>query len=739
MAMLVFGRSNRRRGGEGRSAREVFDLALLEQRLLYCVDHGLDSGLADDIGSYPAVYGPVLAASATTNSGATAGSVLVTGGVPSLSSNPAAAVKLYLDFDGAAATTWGSYSVPATPAYDQDGDATAFSDAEQASIREIWARVAEKYSPFNLDVTTVDPGSYPLGKVLRVVVGGAGAWSGGTYGGLSYVGSFTAGPNTSWVFPQNLGGGNAFYTAEAIAHESGHGFGLQHQSTYNSTTKTAEYNTGDSLRAPIMGSSYFAQRGLWWNGTSSVSSTTVQDDMARIAATSNGFGYRADDHGSSLAAADALLTSAGGSVTGSGIIERTTDADYFKFITGGGTVSLFASVVTAGATLDLKLALYSSGGALVASADTASLGESLTLDLAPGTYYLSVASEGNYGDVGQYTLSGTVPPAVGVLAAPSGLGVASSPSPTTLAGQDATAAETGFLVQRSDDGGQTWYDLATVGANVTTWQDAAPPVGGQWQYRVRAFNASTASDFSNAAGVWGTPAAPASLTATAVSASQVAVTWAGVDGATGYVLQRSTDGGATWVQVATTSGTTTAYQDTAVTGGKTYAYRVLATNAGGASAASPAATVTTPALSVPTAPSNLLAVQVASNKVRLTWTDTSANETGFRIEYSTNGTTWTLLTNVAANTTTYTASGLRKNVAYSFRVSAYNAVGSSPYTAPAKAAPAAKASTLAAVPVKPTDAAPFSMVKVLPIVLDDPAGAGLLAPSGGGKRVFLAA
>ena len=44
-----------------------------------------------------------------------------------------------------------------TSAYDQDGLSTTFSTGELASIQEIWSRVAEKYSPFNIDVTTEDP------------------------------------------------------------------------------------------------------------------------------------------------------------------------------------------------------------------------------------------------------------------------------------------------------------------------------------------------------------------------------------------------------------------------------------------------------------------------------------------------------------------------------------------------------------------------------------------------------
>src|SRR2546427_10732730 len=82
-------------------------------------------------------------------------SVPVMGGVPLLSSDPSATVKVYLDFDGDAATTWNGFSVPATPAYDLDGDPTSFNDTELSNIRQIWARVAEKFSPFNVDVTTI--------------------------------------------------------------------------------------------------------------------------------------------------------------------------------------------------------------------------------------------------------------------------------------------------------------------------------------------------------------------------------------------------------------------------------------------------------------------------------------------------------------------------------------------------------------------------------------------------------
>ena len=48
-----------------------------------------------------------------------------------------------------------------------------FSAAEQEVIRSVWARMAEAFSPFNLNVTTVDPGADDVpGKTLHAVIGG---------------------------------------------------------------------------------------------------------------------------------------------------------------------------------------------------------------------------------------------------------------------------------------------------------------------------------------------------------------------------------------------------------------------------------------------------------------------------------------------------------------------------------------------------------------------------------------
>lgn len=89
------------------------------------------------------------------------------------------------------------------------------------------------------------------------------------------------------------------------------------------------------------------------------------------------------------------------------------------------------------------------------------------------------------------------------------------------------------------------------------------------------------------------PAAPSSLTATAVSNSQVDLAW--TDNATnedGFVIERSPDGSA-WAPAGTTGMNTTTYRDEGLSGSTTYYYQVKATNSGGDSGYSNTANDTT--------------------------------------------------------------------------------------------------------------------------------------------------
>jgi len=100
----------------------------------------------------------------------------------------------------------------------------------------------------------------------------------------------------------------------------------------------------------------------------------------------------------------------------------------------------------------------------------------------------------------------------------------------------------------------------------------------------------------------------------------------------------------------------------------------------------------------PAAPTNLAAASAAPGTVDLTWTDASADEQGFRVERSTDGTSFTEVGyTYSANDTGHSDYGLTAGTTYYYRVRARNSAGDSDYSAVASATPAAPAAPAAPV------------------------------------------
>jgi hypothetical protein len=279
----------------------------------------------------------------------------------------------------------------------------------------------------------------------------------------------------------------------------------------------------------------------------------------------------------------------------------------------------------------------------------------------------------------------TVPPTPP--AAPTALAAsAASGSQIDLSWADNSGNEDGFQIERSDDG-VNFSSIATPPANTTTYADTGLTPNTTHHYRVRAYNSAGVSADSNIASAATPdvpPAAPTGLAATAPSSTQVNLSWTdNADNETGFKVERSTDN-VNFSQIATTSPNVTTFSDTTVTAGTTYYYRVRGSNGIGDSGYSNTASVATPASS-PAAPSNLAASSPTKKKIQITWTDNANNESGFRIERSTNGTTWTQIATTGANVTAYTNTGLTSGTTYYYRVRAYNASGSSTYSNTASA------------------------------------------------------
>ena len=192
-----------------------------------------------------------------------------------------------------------------------------------------------------------------------------------------------------------------------------------------------------------------------------------------------------------------------------------------------------------------------------------------------------------------------------------------------------------------------------------------------------------ASVLAIGAEVFGQPAAPSDLTATAVSTSQINLTWK--DNSTdelGFTLQRKIGAGGTYSPFDTVAvgANVTSYSSTGLLANTNYFYRVRAFNLTGNSAFSNEANATT-LDNIPDAPFNLVATAASVSQIDLTWLDNSSNEAGFKIERKIGaGGTYSQIDSVIANVTNYSNNGLAPITNYFYRVRAYNTVGNSAYT-----------------------------------------------------------
>jgi Zn-dependent metalloprotease/transcriptional regulator CtsR len=268
-----------------------------------------------------------------------------------------------------------------------------------------------------------------------------------------------------------------------------------------------------------------------------------------------------------------------------------------------------------------------------------------------------------------------------------------------LAWTDNATYEQGFKIERSTEGGP-FVEIASVGANVTAYANTGLAGSTTYAYRVRAYENPNVSGYSNTATAttFPVPAAPSNLTATAVSSSRINLAW--TDNSTneiGFKVERSTDG-ATFSLLVTLGANAVSYADTNLAASTQFFYRVRATDGANDSAPSNTASATTHPPPAP--PTNLTATAVSPSQINLAWTDNSNVEEGFRVERSTGGGSFVLVTLLGPNTTAYSNLFLTAATTYSFRVRAFEgpnaSAPSNTATATTQGIPAAPSNLVAA-------------------------------------------
>jgi len=248
--------------------------------------------------------------------------------------------------------------------------------------------------------------------------------------------------------------------------------------------------------------------------------------------------------------------------------------------------------------------------------------------------------------------------------------------------QFAVGNVSGYWLERSTDG-TIFVPLIVVGADMPAWLDLGLVPGATYYYRCRASGAGGASPWSTVAlattPIGAAPANPTSLVLTVLSSSAIKLSWRDhAKNEAGFRVERSLDG-INFDVVATLSSNLVTYTNVGLVAATKYSYRVCAFRAGIQSAYTSVASVSTLPLP-PIAPGTLTARPISKTQVTLIWRDNSENETGFKIERSTNGATYSQIASVAAGVTTYVNTGLSGGKLYYYRVRATNTGGNSGFS-----------------------------------------------------------
>jgi hypothetical protein len=171
-----------------------------------------------------------------------------------------------------------------------------------------------------------------------------------------------------------------------------------------------------------------------------------------------------------------------------------------------------------------------------------------------------------------------------------------------------------------------------------------------------------------------TPDAPAGLTASPASPGAMNVSWSASVGAASYVLKRSSNGGASYTQIA--SQTATSYLDTGLTNGTNYCYEVAAVNSGGTGTYSSAVCASASGAFPVT---NLAVHQTATTQLTVSFTGVSG-ATSYNINRSVNGGAYLALTSTTG--TSYNNAGLTNGSSYCYTVAAVFSTGTADASSP---------------------------------------------------------
>ena len=498
-----------------------------------------------------------------------------------LNSKPDSLLRIYLDFNGFVSNlNWGEAAENGTAerGWSLDNNFGEFSDRELTEIQWIWQIISERFSSFDVNVTTDliydEPGTTLLtrqvndvdGWGIRAVFGADGPW-----GGVAYLTSFNWDVDIP-CYVQNYG---AFSAATVAGHEIGHTLGLYHDgrelTDKDGKAEHEEYYGGHPVYdgrtdttawwAPVMGVGYGAMEQF--SKGEYDDANNQQDDLAVM---STYIPYRPD--------VGLTFVNDGNQQVANGIIETSGDVDSiiitvetvgrysFEAISGvninGTQISSLYYVLTlknniTGATVFEK---YS-------PLDTFQV--SFEGELAAGTYTLSIAGAGvepagtwqgfsNYGSIGAYEISV--------------VGVEIPVAPTNFRSTNRTTSSATFAWNSMKYA--TSYDIRYRPAGTSTWTEVTDFTGTtgtvtkladdtEYEFQIRAVNKNGKSSWTPTPPLTVTtiaiPVTPANFRCTERDIDSVTLEWNSGKAPTYEIRYRKADA-STWTGSVTTTALT---------------------------------------------------------------------------------------------------------------------------------------------------------------------------------------
>ena len=242
---------------------------------------------------------------------------------------------------------------------------------------------------------------------------------------------------------------------------------------------------------------------------------------------------------------------------------------------------------------------------------------------------------------------------------------------------DDVSGETGYTIAWTPSSPIS-YSFVGQAANTTCWTHAGVPANQTNYYHIQACNGSNCSAFS--AGIVGTAAAtpvmPANHRLNTTSSTSIETCWNDVSGETAYQVVWTASSPINY-QVQNLAADTLCWNATGLTSGQTYFFHVRA--CAGANCSAWTAGIVATATVTPPVPANHRVGTVTANSVQNLWDD-GTGETSYEVVWTPASPINYQLVPLAANTTSWTATGLAPNATYYFHVRACSGTTCSAFT-----------------------------------------------------------